>query len=131
MSQLAIVEASSHLPDQRQSSGKRHQQALCLALFTLAVTAGNRGFLAIGDWLKAYHSELVALELHPAILLVTAYIVERGLILEPYECRAKPMKSQRCLLSSNRWHWREWSLPLMPSAPKKTLRPLLRKRYRL
>jgi hypothetical protein len=30
-------------------------------LFTLSVTAGNRGFLAIGDWLWAYHDELVAM----------------------------------------------------------------------
>ncbi|NEQ88516.1 MAG: transposase family protein [Moorea sp. SIO2I5] len=30
-------------------------------MFTLAVAAGNRGFLAIGDWLKSYHDELVAL----------------------------------------------------------------------
>ena len=39
----------------------RHAQALCLALFTLSVTAGNRGFLAIGDWLWAYHDKLVAM----------------------------------------------------------------------
>ncbi len=25
------------------------------------MTAGNRGFLAIGDWLWAYHDELVAM----------------------------------------------------------------------
>ena len=31
------------------------------SLFTLSVTAGNRGFLAIGDWLWAYHDELVAM----------------------------------------------------------------------
>ncbi len=149
MSQLAIVEAFADLCDRRRTAGQRHQQTLCLALFTLAVAAGNRGFLAIGDWLKAYHVELVALfqppkdrlpsystirrvllgvdyreysaclaqffgikplpggtiasdgkvlrgsyeaisddpsvESHPAILLVSAYIVERGLILEPYE----------------------------------------------
>jgi hypothetical protein len=152
MSQLAIVEAFEHLRDDRQSSGKRHNQSLCLALFTLAVAAGNRGFLAIGDWLQAYHEELVALfnppkgrlpsystirrtllrldyteyaaslsrffgiqaragetiatdgkvvrgsysnsddpavESHPAIMLVTAYIVERGLILEPFEVPCK------------------------------------------
>ncbi len=153
MSQLAIVEAFSSLPDTRRTAGQRHTQALCLALFTLAVTAGNHGFLAIGDWLKAYHDELVALfappkgrlpsystirrallrldyreysaclsrffgiqplagetiatdgkvlrgsyetasdrppvESHPAIMLVTAYIVERGLILEPYEVESK------------------------------------------
>ncbi len=57
MSQPAIVEAFSALPDTRRTAGQRHQQALCLALFTLAVTAGNRGFLAIGDWLRAYHEE--------------------------------------------------------------------------
>lgn len=153
MSQLAIVEAFADLPDTRRTAGQRHRQALCLALFTLAVAAGNRGFLAIGDWLKAYHDELVALfsppkerlpsystirrallrleypvyaaclarffgvqplpgetiatdgkvlrgsyegisddpdvDSHPAILLVTAYLVERGLILEPYEVESK------------------------------------------
>lgn len=153
MSQLALVEAFSDLPDTRRPAGMRHTQALCLALFTLAVVAGNRGFLAIGDWLSAYHNELVALlappkgrlpsystirrallrvdyqvysarlsqvfriqplpgetiaadgkvlrgsyealsddpaiESHPAIMLVSAYIVERGLILEPYEVDSK------------------------------------------
>lgn len=152
MTQLAIVEAFAGLPDPRRSSGKRHEQALCLALFTLAVAAGNRGFLAIGDWLQAYQEELIALfnpakdrlpsystirrtllgldypeyaaclsrffgiqpragetiatdgkvlrgsynnsddpavESHPAIMLVSAYIVERGLILEPFEVPCK------------------------------------------
>jgi len=153
MSELAIVAAFAALPDTRRTAGQRHQQALCLALFTLAVVAGNRGFLAIGDWLKAYHAELVdlfapakgrlpsystirrtllrleypvysaclsrffgmqplpgetiatdgkvlrgsyetlsddpAVDSHPAIMLVTAYIVERGLILEPYEVDSK------------------------------------------
>lgn len=153
MSPLAIVEVFSDLSDTRRTAGQRHQQALCLALFTLAVAAGNRGFLAIGDWLSAYHDELVALfqppkdrlpsystirrallrldysaysarlsrffgiqpllgetiavdgkvlrgsyeainddpsvDSHPAIMLVSAYIVERGLILEPYEVNSK------------------------------------------
>jgi hypothetical protein len=153
MSQLAIVEAFMNLPDTRRTAGQRHKQALCLALFTLAVTAGNRGFLAIGDWLRAYKTELIELfepakerlpsystirrtllrlteqdysaclakffgieplagetiavdgkvlrgsyesishdpkvDSHPAIMLVTAYIVERGLILEPYEVDVK------------------------------------------
>ncbi|WP_293339629.1 MULTISPECIES: transposase family protein [unclassified Microcoleus] len=53
MSQIAIVEAFADLPDTRRRAGQRHHQALCLALFTLGVAAGNRGFLAIGDWLKA------------------------------------------------------------------------------
>lgn len=153
MSQLAIVEAFAKLPDTRRTAGQRHTQALCLALFTLAVAAGNRGFLSIGDWLNAYHDKLVTLfqpvkgrlpsystirrtllrieyeqysgclshffgiqplpretiatdgkvlrgsyetasdapnvDSHPAIMLVTAYIVERGLILEPYEVESK------------------------------------------
>ena len=117
------------------------------------MTAGNRGFLAIGDWLKAHNPELVELfqppkgripsystlrrvllqidaqsysaclakffgiqpqtgetiamdgkvlrgsyecpsddptiDSHPAIMLVTAYIVERGLILDPYPVSSK------------------------------------------
>lgn len=155
MSQLAIVEAFADLPDTRRTAGQRHSQALYLALFTLAVAAGNRGFLGIGDWLSAYDDELVALfsplkgrlpsystirrallrmeyqiysaclsrffgiqplpgetiatdgkvlrgsykainddprvDSHPAIMimLVSAYIVERGLILEPYEVESK------------------------------------------
>ncbi len=153
MPQLAIVEAFADICDTRRTAGQRHQQALCLALFTLAITAGNRGFLAIGDWLKAYHDELVALfqppknrlpsystirrallrvdyreysaclsrffsiqplpgetiatdgkvlrgsyeaisddprvASHPAIMLVSAYIVERGLIQEAYEVNSK------------------------------------------
>ena len=150
---IAILEAFAELPDVRKTSGKRHQMALCLALFTLAVTAGNRGFLAIGDWLKSYHYELLELfqppqqrlpsystirrvlltldyqaysaalarffgieplpgetlamdgkvlrgsyqletdnpesPPHPAIMLVSAYLVERGLILEPYQVASK------------------------------------------
>jgi len=153
MSQLAIVEAFQELPDSRRTAGQRHEQSLCLALFTLAVAAGNRGWLAIGDWLSAYQAELIELfrpykdrlpsystirrtllrieyqaysaclsrffgitplagetiatdgktlrgsyeamsddpsvTSHPAIMLVTAYIVERGLILEPYEVETK------------------------------------------
>ena len=153
MPDLAIVEAFKNLPDSRRTAGQRHHQSLCLALFTLAVTAGNRGFLAIGDWLKAYNPELVELfqppkgripsystlrrvllqidaqsysaclakffeiqpqtgetiamdgkvlrgsyecpsddptiDSHPAIMLVTAYIVERGLILDPYPVSSK------------------------------------------
>jgi len=56
---IEILEAFAELPDVRHSSGKRHQMALCLALFILAVTAGNRGLIAIGDWLKSYQPELI------------------------------------------------------------------------
>lgn len=153
MTQIALSEAFSELIDTRRSEGKRHQQALCLAVFTVAVIAGNKGFLAIGDWIKAYKDDLVEMfqppkgripsystirrtllrteyesysaclarffdiqplpretvavdgkvlrgsyeaissapnvESHPAIMLVSAYIVERGLILEPYEVDSK------------------------------------------
>ena len=40
MSTLAIVEAFQELPDLRRGAGRRHDQALCLALFTLSVSAG-------------------------------------------------------------------------------------------
>ena len=46
------------MPDHRRKQGTRHSLQLCLALFTLAVTAANQGFLAIGDWLKSYNEEL-------------------------------------------------------------------------
>jgi hypothetical protein len=148
-----ILEAFAHLPDRRDPSGKRHHITLCLALFTLAIAAGNRGFLAIGDWLKGYRAELTTLFAppkqrlpsystirrvllnidycqysaalghffgieplpgetlavdgkvlrgsyqleqdnpnsppHPAIMLVSAYLVERGLILAPYQVDSK------------------------------------------
>jgi len=41
METIAIVEAFKELPDGRRAEGKRHEQALCLALFTLAVSAGK------------------------------------------------------------------------------------------
>lgn len=150
---IEILSAFAEIPDRRRAGGKRHQIALCLALFTLAITAGNRGFLAIGDWLKNYQTELIELfdppkrrlpsystlrrvlltidyqqysaalanffEIeplpgetlavdgkvlrgsyqletdnadsppHPAIMLVSAYLVERGLILAPYQVASK------------------------------------------
>ena len=49
MSKIAIVETFADLPDTRRTAGQCHHQALCLALFTLGVAAGNRGFLAIED----------------------------------------------------------------------------------
>ena len=150
---IEILDAFADIPDKRRAKGKRHQVTLCLALFTLAIVAGNRGFLAIGDWLTGYRQELIALfnppknrlpsystirrvllpldykeysaclakffgiqplpgetlavdgkvlrgsyqlesdnldsAPHPAIMLVSAYIVERGLILEPHEVESK------------------------------------------
>lgn len=153
MYQIAILEAFAGLEDPRRRAGQRHTLALCLALFTLAIAAGNRGFLAIGDWITSYREQLIELlkppknrlpsystvrrallhinysqysaclakffdvqpdagetigldgkvlkgsyqlendnlnsDSHPAIMLVSAYIVERGLILEPFEVDAK------------------------------------------
>ncbi|MEO0969688.1 MAG: ISAs1 family transposase [Cyanobacteria bacterium J06639_18] len=153
MSNIAIIEAFAELEDPRRRAGQRHTLPLSLALFTLAIAAGNKGFLAIGDWLKAYKNELILLfqppknrlpsystirrlllgldyrqysasitrffgiepyfgeiiaidgkvlrgsyqieadnpnsSPHPAIMLVSAYIVERGLILEPVEVDSK------------------------------------------
>lgn len=153
MSQAAILEAFAELKDPRRRAGQRHTLPLCLALFTLAIAAGNKGFLAIGDWLSSYQEQLIDLlkqplgrlpsystirrvllhldeeqysaclarffnvqplagetlaldgkvlkgsyqleddnpnsPPHPAIMLVSTYIVERGLILEPYEVERK------------------------------------------
>ena len=151
MSEIAILEAFSGMPDHRRKQGTRHSLQLCLALFTLAVVAGNQGFLAIGDWLKSYSEELKELfevtripsystirrtllgldyedyscrlanffeikplagetlaldgkvlrgsyllsednphcEPHKAITLVTAYLVERGMVLKPEEVESK------------------------------------------
>lgn len=61
MTSLAIMEVFLDLPDRRRGAGQRHQQALCLALFTLAVCAGCGGFLAIGDWIESYRAELIRL----------------------------------------------------------------------
>lgn len=147
MSEIAILQAFEGMPDERRGQGKRHSLSLCLALFTLAIAAGNQGFEAIGDWLKSYSQELRQLfeveslpsystirrvllkvdyvdyatrlsqffgvipepgetvsldgktlkgsyivqennptsEPHPAVILVTAYVVEKGLILPPLQ----------------------------------------------
>ncbi len=62
MSELAIVAAFADLPDSHRTAGQRHYQL--------------RG---------AYeaNSDDPSVESHPAMMLVTAYLVERGLILEP------------------------------------------------
>ncbi|MEG3437741.1 transposase family protein [Pannus brasiliensis CCIBt3594] len=58
MSEIAILQAFEGLPDLRRAQGRRHSVSLCLALFTLAVAAGNQGFQAIGDWLQEHRPEL-------------------------------------------------------------------------
>ena len=85
MSALAIVEAFKDLPDHRRGAGRRHTQPLCLALFTLAVTAGCRGFIAISDWLKSYHSDLLALFEPPEDRLPSYSTIRRVLLDLDYE----------------------------------------------
>lgn len=58
MSQIAILEAFTDLPDARREQGRRHSVALCVAIFTLAVAAVNQGFLAIGDWIDSDQKQL-------------------------------------------------------------------------
>ena len=52
---------------------------LCLALFTLAVTAGNRGFLAIGDWLNSYRQDLLETVPTTEAALPSYSTIRRGL----------------------------------------------------
>ena len=59
MTQVAILEAFSELKDPRRRAGQRHTLPLCLALFTLAVVAGNKGFLSLGDWITSYQEQLI------------------------------------------------------------------------
>ncbi|WP_193200425.1 hypothetical protein [Nostoc sp. MG11] len=61
MLEVAIFKAFAELPNPRRSSSQRHTQAFCPILLTLVITAGNREFLAIGDWLRTYKEELIAL----------------------------------------------------------------------
>jgi hypothetical protein len=77
---LAIVEAFLNLPDARRGEGKRHDQALCLALFTLSICAGCRGFLSISDWLFSYRSELMEL-FNPAKSRLPSYSTIRRVLL--------------------------------------------------
>ncbi|MEG3897982.1 MULTISPECIES: hypothetical protein [unclassified Microcoleus] len=51
----------------------------CFALKPLPDKRWSRKFLDLNPYLDS----------HPAIMLVSAYIVERGLILEPYEVDSK------------------------------------------
>ncbi|MEL7352590.1 MAG: transposase family protein, partial [Cyanobacteria bacterium J06560_5] len=78
--QLEILSVFSEIPDTRHSLGKRHHIALCLALFTLSIAAGNQGFLAIGDWLKSYEAELLKLFNPPKRRLPSYSTIRRVLL---------------------------------------------------
>lgn len=80
MSTLAIVEAFRELPDLRRGAGRRHDQSLCIALFTLAVSAGCRGFLAISDWIDSYRAELLTLFKPPKNRLPSYSTIRRILL---------------------------------------------------
>ncbi|MFM7887495.1 MAG: transposase family protein, partial [Pseudanabaena sp.] len=84
MTTLSIVEVFKDIPDPRRKEGKRHQQTLCLALFTLTVSAGNRGFLAIGDWLSSYKAELIELFAPPKLKLPSYSTIRRVLLNVDY-----------------------------------------------
>lgn len=58
MSEIAILDVFEGIADHRRKQGRRHSLSLCLALFTLAIVAGNHGFLAIGDWLLSHSNQL-------------------------------------------------------------------------
>ncbi len=81
MSTLAIVSAFSGLPDVRRGAGQHHGQALCLALFTLAISAGCKGFLSISDWLVSCRDELLEL-FKPATSRLPSYRTIRRVLLE-------------------------------------------------
>lgn len=85
MSALAIVEAFRDLPDTRRGAGRRHDLALCIALFTLAISAGCRGFLAIGDWLSSYQAELIAWFAPPKNRLPSYSTIRRALLNLDYQ----------------------------------------------
>ena len=89
MSTLAIVEAFQDLPDARRGAGRRHDQALCLSLFTLAVSAGCRGFLAISDWLSSYRKELLELFSPPKDRLPSYSTIRRVLLNLDYEAYSR------------------------------------------
>jgi DDE_Tnp_1-associated len=80
MSTLAIIEAFRDLPDTRRGAGRRHDHALCLALFTLAISAGCRGFISISDWLHSYRADLLVL-FAPAKNRLPSYSTIRRVLL--------------------------------------------------
>jgi len=88
MPEIAILEVFTGFPDRRRKQGKRQALPLCLALFTLAVAAGNQGFLAIGDWLKSYKQQLKELF---CVARIPSYSTKRRALLsidyKEYSCR--------------------------------------------
>ena len=84
LEELEIIAVFSEIADPRNNSGKRHQIALCLALFTLAIATGNQGFLAIGDWLESYEETLIELFNPPKRRLPSYSTIRRVLLTLDY-----------------------------------------------
>ncbi|MBD2529785.1 transposase family protein [Nostoc flagelliforme FACHB-838] len=80
VSEIEIIKAFADIKDPRRRAGQRHNLPLCLALFTLAIAAENKGFLAIGDWILSYREPLIDLFQPPKNRLPT-YI---ALCVVPY-----------------------------------------------
>ena len=89
MNSLAIIDAFQELPDPRRGAGRRHSQALCLSLFTLAVSAGCRGFLSISDWLESYRDDLLELFSPPKNRLPSYSTIRRVLLTLDYEAYSR------------------------------------------
>ena len=88
MPEIAILEVFVGLRDRRRKQGKRHSIPLCLALFTLAVAAGNQGVQAIGDWLASDKQPLM--ELFMVDRLPSYSTIRRALLsidYKEYSCR--------------------------------------------
>jgi len=85
MCQIAILEAFAGVEDPRRQAGQRHTLPICLALFTLAIAAGNKGFLAIGDWVSSYQEQLLELFKPPKNRLPSYSTIRRALLHLNYE----------------------------------------------
>ena len=109
MSQIAILEAFAEIEDPRRRAGVPHTLGLCLALFTLAIAAGNKGFLAMGDWMRSYHEQLVDL-LKPPKNRLPSYSTQRPCLVT-YRLRTvfgMPRQFQRCFAGVWRNHRSGW-----------------------
>ena len=101
MCQIAIIEAFVGLEDPRRHVGQRHTLPMCLALFTLAIAAGNRGFSAIGDWITSYREQLIDLLKPPKNRLPSYSTVPRALLYIPEFDVIKSLKTKQSKRLSN------------------------------
>jgi hypothetical protein len=64
---------------------QKNEQRFGINSASCQVVAGNRGFIAIGDWLKAYHAELVAIFNPPKGRLPSYSTIRRTLLRTDYQ----------------------------------------------